>query len=89
MRLLKSIGLIEITSLFTLENLPNTFITGRFQINAVWLTPNLGPYASSIAPFFFGIRDHKVFIVDFQLESILKDEFVLITKSDMRPLISS
>ena len=86
---MKSISLIETISLFILENLPNTFITRRFQINTVWSTPNLAPCASSIAPFLFRVRDHRVFIVDFKLESILGDEFILIAKPDIYRLISS
>ena len=80
-RLLKLIRLIEIISLFTLKTLLNIFIMRRFQIDTLWLMPNLALSASSIALFSFGIRDHRAFIVDFQLESILGDDFISIAKS--------
>ena len=82
-RLLKSIGLIKTTSLFTSKTAPNAFIKGRFQIDAVWSTPNLAPSSSSIALFSFGVRDHRAFIVDFQLESILGDDFISMAKPEI------
>ena len=87
--LLKSIGLIETTSLFTSKTPPNTFTTRRFKIDAAWTTPNLAPSSSIIAPFSFGVGYHRVFIVDFQVESILGDEIIPMAKPDTRRLISS
>ena len=88
-RLLKFIGLIETTSLFISKNPLNTFITGRFQNDVVWLTPNLAPCTSSITPFSFRVGDYRAFIVDFQLESILGDKFIPMVKPNICYLISS
>ena len=46
------------------------------------------PSASSITPFYFGVEDYRAIIVNFLMELITGDEFVLITKSSMRRLLS-
>ena len=43
---------------------------------------------ASITLFYFRVRDHHVFILDFSLEVFLDNEFILIVKLDIRHLIS-
>ena len=52
-------------------------------------SPLPAPSTLSIAPFSFEVGDHQAFIVDFQLDSLLGDEFVPIAKPEIRHLISS
>ena len=45
------------------------------------------PNALSIAPFHFEVVDYRTFIVDFPMNLITGDEFVLIAKLSIRRLI--
>ena len=44
---------------------------------------------SSIAPFYFRVGHHRVIIVNFLIELIIEDEFVLMAKPSIRKLISN
>ena len=67
----------------------STFIIGSTQINMVWVSPNIAPVALSIMPFYFRAGDHRVFLINFTLELLEEDEFILIVKPAMRQLILS
>ena len=86
---LTSLGLIEMSKLFSNKPPPATYFRDRHQIDAVWVTPNINPTTVSITPFYFGAGNHRLFILDFQLETILGSEFIPMYKVDMRRLISS
>ena len=86
-RSFKQLGLLETTDLFYQGPEQPTFYKGRHQINAVWISPSLRPCASSMALFYLGAGDHRVFIVDFPMEYIIGSRFVLMCYSSMRRLI--
>ena len=84
----KELGLVKSTSRFTSDPSPNIFITERHQIDAVWSSLNMIPSTSSITLFHFSIGDHRIIIIDFPIEFMIGDEFVLMAKLSMRRLIS-
>ena len=85
-KLLKSKGLIETSALFSTEPPLPSYISGSAQIDAIWTTPNLKPKSLSILPHYFGIRDHRVIIVDFPMAYFMGDRFISIVRSKMRRL---
>ena len=86
---LTSLGLIETSKLFSNKPLPAIYFRGRHQIDAVWVIPNINPTIVSITPFYFRAGNHRLFVLDFQLETILGSEFIPICKVDIKRLISS
>jgi len=65
-----------------------TFHEERYQIDAVWVSPLLKPCTSSIAPFYLEAGNHIIFIVDFPIELVMGDRFILICRPSIRRLIS-
>ena len=46
------------------------------------------PRAASIAPFYLGVGDHRIFVVDFPKDFIIGEGFVPLCKPSMRRLVS-
>ena len=65
-----------------------TFYKGRYQIDTVWVSPFLRSCAFSIAPFYLGVGNYRIFIIDFPMELVMGDRFILICRPSMRRLIS-
>ena len=86
-RLFHSLGLLETTELFYYGQEQLTFHKGRHQIDAVWVSPLLYPYASSMASFYLGVGNYRIFIVDFPLEVVMGSRFILICRPFRRCLI--
>ena len=87
-RAFQALGLIETMEMFYQGLEQPTFHKGRHQIDAVWVSPNLRPYASSMAPFYMGAGDYRIFIVDFPIDMVMGSRFILICKPSIRRLIS-
>ena len=54
----------------------------------MWVSLSLWLYASSMALFYLGTGDHRVFIIDFPMEYIMRSRFVPMCHPSMRRLIS-
>ena len=65
-----------------------TFHEGRHQIDSVSVSPNLRPCTSSMALFYMGAGDHRIFVFDFPIDIVMGSRFILICKLSMRRLIS-
>ena len=87
-RVFQSLGLLEIIEIFYQSVEQPTFHEERHQIDKVWVSPLLKPYTSSIALFYLGIGDYRIFIIDFPIELVIGDRFILICRPSMRRLIS-
>ena len=87
-KIFKEIRLTESTSFFHSRAPPAMFVEGRYQIDRVWSSLRLRPCTASIAPFYLGVGDHRIFIVNFPKELIIGEGFVPIYKPSIRRLIS-
>ena len=83
---LKRIGMIEAhVKKFNTPG-PALHITGSEPIDGVWVTDDVTPTEVSILPHKFGAGDHRVILVDFNLDQILERGVKICTPS-MRRLI--
>lgn len=48
-----------------------TFFRGSKPIDAVWTTPDLEVVGACVMPAGFGVGDHRMFVVDFRVESLV------------------
>ena len=87
-RVFRLLGLLETMEMFYQGPEQPIFHEERHQIDAVWVSPNLRPCASSMAPFYMGAGDHRIFVVDFSIDMVMGSRFILICKLSMRRLIS-
>ena len=88
-RLLESMGLIESSSQFSTDPPLPSHISGSKQIDGLWVTPNLLPSRASILPHYFGVEDHRAFILDFPSNLFLGEGFIPTARIEMRRLTSS
>ena len=61
----------EVVGEFTGRQLGATFFRGSKPIDGVWATPDVRVTGACAMPCGFGIGDHKLFVVDFNLESLV------------------
>ena len=54
----------------------------------MWTTPNTILSSLSIILHYFEVGDYRYFVVDFPIEIILGNRFILIVKAEMRRLTS-
>ena len=88
-RQLRERGLVESLSIVTGEIDTAAHIRGSNKIDAVWVTSVLDARAASLCAFNFSAEDHRAFIVDIDVASILGDEHVTICTPETRKLTSS
>ena len=69
---LKNLGLVEaFCAKFNPRGGPASCFRGRHQIDGVWHASKIVPTVVTICPYDFGIGDHRSYVVDFQMNSIL------------------
>ena len=69
---LRRLGLAEAyCSKFAPKGGPASYFRGRHQIDGIWCSLNVIPTAVTLCPFHFGVEDHRAYIVDFRLTSML------------------
>ena len=61
----------EVVGEYTGRPLGATFFRGSKPIDAVWATPDLEVVGACVMPAGFGVGDHRMFVVDFRLESLV------------------
>ena len=71
--MLNAIELIKASSYFSSETPLLSYISGSIQIDGIWTTLNIMPLSLSILPHYFGIGNHRYFIVDFPLEYFIAE----------------
>ena len=81
--MLTGLELIKTSTLFSNTPPPASHVTESKQICGVWVSPNMLPSSASMLPYYFGVEDHRCFILDFPKELFLGDGFILIHKPEM------
>ena len=85
---LQHLGLAEAyCTKFDSDGGPASFFRGKHQIDGIWYTRNVIPTAVSFCPFHFGVGDHRMYTVDFQLTSVLGELSVPLHVINKRRLI--
>lgn len=65
------LNMSEVVGDFTGQRLGATYFRGSKPIDAVWATKDIEVTGASVMPAGYGIGDHRLFIVDFTLESLI------------------
>ena len=85
-RELKNLGMVEAhVKKFNLPG-PASHITGRLPIDGVWVSNDVTPTVVSVFPHKFGVGDHRVILVDFNLDQLIQRNVRICTPT-MRRLI--
>ena len=63
----------EVVGDFTGKNIGATFFRGITPIDGIWATSDVEVKGACVMPCGYGVGDHRVFIVDFQTNSLLRD----------------
>jgi hypothetical protein len=61
----------EVVGDFTGKKIGPTFFRGSKPIDGIWATPDIAIAHACIMPAGFGVGDHRLFVVDFQEESLV------------------
>ncbi len=61
----------EVVGDFTGKKIGPTFFRGSKPIDGIWATPDITIAHACIMPAGFGVGDHRLFVVDFQEESLV------------------
>jgi len=72
----KNLGLINVLLLFYSGPALPTYINRRRQIDTTWISPDLHSQAYNFAPFYFGIGDYRLMIINFFTELFFGNEYV-------------
>ena len=65
------LAMSEVVGDFTGEQLGATYFRGSKPIDAVWATTDLTVVGACVMPCGFGVGDHRLFVVDFLLQSMV------------------
>ncbi len=65
------LAMVEVVGDFTRQPLPATYFRGSKPIDAIWATPDVKVTGACVMPSGYGIGDHRLFVVDFSLSSIV------------------
>lgn len=65
------LGLKEVVGEFTGEKIGATYFRGSKPIDAVWASPDITVVGACVMPVGYGVGDHRLFQIDFRLESIV------------------
>ena len=84
----KLLGLIKSFQSISDKKPSASFAEESKKLDTVWVSPSLCPKAISISPFLFSVGDHRVIIVDFDIDLILGSGFIPICPIQMRRLNS-
>jgi hypothetical protein len=61
----------EVVGEFTGTPIGSTFFRGSKPINGVWATSDIAVCNATIMPAGFGIRDHRLFVIDFAMQDLV------------------
>ncbi len=67
----EGLNIVEVVGDFTGKRIGATFIRGSKPIDGIWATPDLVVTHACVMPAGFGMGDHRLFMVDFQEESLI------------------
>jgi hypothetical protein len=67
----KGLNMVEVVGDFTGKWIGATFFRGSKPIDGIWATPDLVVTHACVMPAGFGVGDHRLFVVDFQEESLI------------------
>jgi hypothetical protein len=65
------LGMLEVVGNFTGKKIGPTFFRGSKPFDGIWATPEIVVTHACIMPAGFGVGDHRLFVVDFQEESLV------------------
>jgi hypothetical protein len=65
------LNMCEVVGNFTSKKLGPTFFRGSKPINGVWATSDILVTHACVMPAGFGVGDHRMFVIDFQEDSLL------------------
>jgi len=61
----------EVVGKFTGKKIGVTYFQGQTLIDGIWVTPDLIVTGVCVIPAGFGVRDHRLFVIDFKTTSII------------------
>jgi hypothetical protein len=67
----EGLNMVEVVGEFTGKRIGATFFRGSKPIDGVWATQDLVVTHACVMPSGFGVGDHRLFVVDFQEESLI------------------
>ncbi len=67
----EGLNMVEVVGEFTGRRIGATFFRGSKPIDGIWVTPDLVVTHACVMPAGFGVGDHRMFVVDFQEESLI------------------
>ena len=65
------LNMSEVVGDFTGKRIGPTFFRGRKPIDGVWATKDISVTHACVMPAGYGVGDHRMFVIDFQAESIV------------------
>ena len=80
------LNMSEVVGDFTGEKLGATFFRGKTPIDGVWATKDVDVVGACVMPAGFGVGDHRLFVVDFRLESLVGNAPPKIERASIRRL---
>ena len=89
-RQLNNLGMVEaFFANFNPEGSPASYFRGRHQIEGVWYIRKIVPTAVSICTHHFDTGDHRAYVVDFQMNSMLGELSISLCVPNRRRLTCS
>jgi hypothetical protein len=67
----EGLNMVEVVGEFTGRRIGATFFRGSKPIDGIWATPDLVVTHACVMPAGFGVGNHRMFVVDFQEESLI------------------
>ncbi len=80
------LGMNEVILDYTGEKLGPTYFRGSIPIDRIWATPDIQIANACVMPAGYGIGDHRLFVVDFVLSSLIGDSTTHIQRPAVRRL---
>ena len=80
------LGMKEVIQDYTGVKLGPTYFRGSSPIDGIWATPDIQVANACVMPAGYGIGDHRLFIVDFVLSSLIGDTTIHIQRPAARRL---
>ena len=88
-KVFNNLSLIESYKYISNQPPPNSFFKGCKQLDIVWTSSTLTPSTIAITPHFFSVGDHRIIVVDFDIDLVMGSGYILFYPQKMRRLISS
>ena len=65
------LNMSEVVGVFTGKKIGPTFFRGSKPIDGIWAMQDIGITHTCVMPAGFGVGDHRLFVVDFQEDSLV------------------